>query len=163
MKQNNIEFFYENQGNKTFLVHPFGAGEELDTMTLGMLTNNKISGVAHAMFTQMDNVKNIRFDVSAKIPVEQIFSGPVNKKRLLGVFSGIVDAVMATEDYMIDQEMLLLDPAYIFSDVSTCETVLICLPIMNHGNDSLDLGKFFKNIIFNTFAYPYYFLRSFYT
>ena len=143
-------FSYENQGSSTFLVYEVGANDELDTMSLGMLTNNKIDGIAPTMFTQLDNTKFIKYNVSAKVSVDQLFSGPVNKKRLLGVFTGIIDAMLSAEDYMLDTDSLLLELEHIFADVSTCETVLVCLPIMNSGHKNPDLSMFFKNIIFNT-------------
>ena len=145
-----MNFYYENEGTNTYLVYEVQPNDELDTMTLGMVSNNTIPGFAPVTFQQVDTTKYIKFNVTAKVSVEQFFSGPVNKRRLMGVFYGVINAISAAEDYMLDPNMLLLDLKYMYSDVSTCETVLICLPIMNHGNDSLDLGKFFKNIIFNT-------------
>lgn len=143
-------FSYENQGTNTYLVYELGAEDTLDSMSLGMLTNNKIAGLAAASFTQIDTVKYIKFNVSAKVSAAQLFTGPVNRKRLLGVFSGIVGAMLSAEDYMLDANNLLLDLAYIFSDVSTCETVLVCLPVVNTSRKNPDPAAFFKDIIFNT-------------
>ena len=145
-----MNLHFENQGTNTFLVYTIGENDELDTMSLGMLTNNKIPGFAPTIFTQVDNTKYIKYNVSSKVSVDQLFSGPVNKKRLLGVFTGIIDAMMSAEDYMLDTDAMLLDLEYIFADVTTCETVLICLPIMNSGHKNPELSMFFKNIIFNT-------------
>ena len=141
---------FENQGTSTYLVYEVQPTDELDTMTLGMLANNTIPGFAPVTFQQIDTTKYIRFNVTAKVSVAQFFSGPVNKRRLMGVFYGVINAISAAEDYMLDPEMLLLDLDHMYSDVSTCETVLICLPVMNHNNSLQDLGKFFKSIIFNT-------------
>ncbi len=144
------EFTYENQGTHTYLVYAIKEDDTIDSMSLGMLTNNNIAGLAHAMFTQMDATRYIKYDVSAKISVKQFFSGQVNKKRILGVFNGIVDAMLSAEDYMIDINSILLDLDYIFADVTTCETVLVCLPIENEEADGVDLGTFFKHIMFST-------------
>lgn len=143
-------FTYENQGTHTYLVYAVAEDDAVDSMSLGMLTNNKIHGLAHTVFTQMDANKYIRYDVSAKISVKQFFSGQVNKKRLIGVFNGIVDAMLSAEDYMLDVNSIILDLDYIFADVSTCETVLICLPVVSDDLSITDLGAFFKNIMFTT-------------
>lgn len=143
-------FTYENQGTTTYLVYEVNENDQIDTMSLGMLTNNKILGLAPSVFTQMDTTKYIKYNVSAKVSVKQFFSGPVNRKRLLGVFQGIVTAMLAAEDYMIDTSTILLDLDYIFSDVTTCETVLICLPVNENQENMVDLGAFFKNIMFST-------------
>ncbi len=142
-------FSYENQGANTYLVYKVGEGDDIDTMSLGMITNNHILGLAPASFMQMNSDKFIKYNVSAKIPVKQFFSGPVNKRRLLGVFNGIASAMLSAEDYMIDPSTILIDTNYMFADVSTCETVLICLPLNSVG-ENVDFGAFFKNIIFGT-------------
>ncbi len=145
------QFTFETQGTNTYLVYNVGEDELVDSMSLGMITNNKIPGLAPTIFTQLDTSKFVKFNVSAKISVNQFFSGPVNKKRLLGVFQGIVDAMLSAEDYMIDPNSIMLDLNYIFADVSTCETVLVCLPIVKDSLDKpVDLGTFFKNIMFGT-------------
>ncbi len=143
------EFVFENQGTNTYLVYAIAPDDVVDSMSLGMLTNNKIAGLATTLFTQMDANKYIKYNVSAKVSAKQFFAGAVNKKRLLGVFKGIVNALLSAEDYMIDERTILLDMDYIFADVSTCETVLICLPVQS-CSEQHDLGAFFKNIMFST-------------
>lgn len=145
-----MNFSFENQGTHTYLVYTIAEEDTIDSMSLGMLTNNRIHGLAHTLFTQMDATKFVKYDVSAKISVKQFFAGQVNKKRLIGVFKGIADAILSAEDYMIDINSILLDLDYIFADVSTCETVLICLPIISGDLTNKDLGAFFKNIMFTT-------------
>ena len=145
-----MNFYFETQGTHTYLVYTVGENDVIESMSLGMLTNNKINGLAQTLFMQMDATKFIKYDVSAKISVKQFFAGSVNRKRLIGVFNGIVDAMLSAEDYMIDVNSILLDLDYIFADVSTCETVLICLPIISDDLSNRDLGSFFKNIMFTT-------------
>lgn len=143
-------FAFENQGTNTYLVYTVSPEDNIDTMSLGMLTNNSIMGLAPALFTQMDTCKYIKFNVSSHISVKQFFAGQVNKKRLIGVFKGIVNALLSAEDYMIDVNSILLDFDYIFADVSTCDAILICLPIISDDLSNKDLGAFFKNIMFTT-------------
>lgn len=145
-----MNFSFENQGTNTYLVYKISENDAVDSMSLGMLTNNKIPGLASAIFTQNDATKYIYYNVSAHVSVKQFFSGPVNKKRLIGVFNGIVNAMMSAEDYMIDVNTIIMDLDYIFADVSTCETVLICLPVLDTEMPAVDLGMFFKNIMFST-------------
>lgn len=144
-----MSFSFENQGTHTYLVYTVAGDDMVDTMSLGMITNNKIPGLAHTIFTQMDTTRFIKYDVSAKISVKQFFAGQVNKKRLLGVFNGIVDAMLSAEEYMIDVNSILLDLEYIFADVSTCDTVLVCLPLISDDLRGRDLGAFFKTIMFS--------------
>lgn len=146
----NLEF--ENQGTNTFLVYKLDENDTIDTLSLGMLTNNKIPGLAPVIFTQMDTTKYIKYNVSAKVPVQQLFSRAVNKKSLLGVFNGIVNAMLSAEEYMIDINTILVDLNYMFTDVTTCETILISLPIdsVTKTSTTSDIGTLFKNIVFST-------------
>lgn len=145
-----MNFAFETQGTINYLVYSVAPDDVIDTMSLGMLTNNKIAGLAPTQFTQMDATKYIKYNISARVSARQFFAGYVNKKRLIGVFNGIVDAMLSAEDYMIDTRSILLDMDYIFTDVSSCETVLICLPIVEAEDRQGDMGTFFKNIMFST-------------
>ncbi len=143
-------FSYENQGASTYLVYTLADGEAVDSMSLGMITNNTIPGLAGTMFMQMNAVRYIKYNISSRIPVSQFFSGPVNRRRLLGVFDGIVSGLLAAEEYMIDTDTVLMDLNYIYADVSACDAVLICLPAAGFGREKTDLCLFFKEIMFRT-------------
>lgn len=97
-----MDFSYENQGANTYLVYEIKEGDSIDTLSLGMLTNNSIPGLTRALFTQMDEKRYIKYNVSSKVSMQQFFGGVVNRKRLLGVFSGITEGFLSAEDYMID-------------------------------------------------------------
>ena len=143
-------FSFETQGTNTYLIYNVSQDDNLDSMSLGMLTNNKIAGIVQTQFLQIDTQKIIKFNVTAHISVSQFLSGVVNKKRLIGVFKGVVDAMLSAEEYMLDANSIVLDLDYIFADVSSCETILVCLPINNIKFESVNLKDFFKNIIFTT-------------
>ena len=145
-----MNFTYENQGSSTFMVYEVGAEEIIDSMSLGMITNNKILGLAPTIFFQQDTTKYFKYNISAKVSADQFLMGVVNKKRLIGVFQGIVNAMISAEEYMLDVNSICLDLKYIFTDVSTCETTLVCIPIMDLEKPPVDLKLFFKNIVFGT-------------
>ena len=143
-------FSYENQSTITYLVYSLEKEDTVDSMSLGMLTHNKIAGLAPAIFTQMDAERFIRYNVSAKITAKQFLTGSVSRKRLVGVLKGIVDGILSAEDYMIDTNSIILDLDYIFVDVTSCEAVLVCLPVVGVEHSTNDIGSFIKNIMVNT-------------
>lgn len=145
-----MNFTYENQGATTYLVYGLEESEQIDTASLGMLTNNKVPGIAPVLFTQIDMARYIKYNVSAKVSLRQFFTGIVNRRRLIGVFSGIVDAVIYAEDYMLDAEAIVLDPDFIFVDVSTCEPALIYMMTGSRMHSDFSNGAFFKEIMFTT-------------
>ena len=132
-------FSFENQGTNTYLVYTFGETDVIDTMSLGMITNNRILGLAETIYQQLDDVRQVNYNVTAKVALSQFFTGAVNKKRLLGVFSGIVNSLLETEDYMLEQSSILLDLDYIFVNVTSCEPALICLPVLNNVDKATDI------------------------
>lgn len=144
--------YYENQGSRTFLVFEVEESDSVDRMCLGMLTENNIRGLAPTLFTQLDNQRFIKFDVSAKIPAARVLSGTTTRARILGVLRGVVTAFMAAEDYMLPSSSIILDLSYIFINASTSASQLICLPVRGTVFDDAehDPGAFIRAIIFNT-------------
>ena len=140
---------FERQGNATYLVYELGPEDVIDSMSLGMLMNNRIPGFAATVFTQMDNIKQVKCDVTARVPADQYLLGMINKKRLLGVFRGIIQAYLSAEDYMIDANAIQLELSSIFSDVASGETVMICIPVAVEGAAEPDLRSFLRNILFS--------------
>lgn len=139
----------ENQGNTSYLVYQIDKNNPVDSMTLGMITNNRIRGLAATSFTQVDSNEFIRYNISSKISVKQLFEGTVNKARFVGILSGIVEALLTVDEYMIDRSSLVMDLNYIYADVSSYDVAMICLPVIV-SDGAVDLGQFFKNIVITT-------------
>lgn len=142
------KFKFETQGTNTFLVCNL-TGEDIDTVSLGMITNNKIPGFAPAFYTQQDEEMLIKYNVSSHVSLSKFFSGTVTKKSLLGVLSGIVTAINSAEEYMLDLHSILLDSDYIFTDTGN-SAKLICVPILDMPEQTHDYRAFFKQILFST-------------
>ena len=139
----------ENHGNTTYLVYEVGSEEAVDSTSLSMLTNNRISGLAQTIFTQWNDKKYIKYNISGKISLEQLFSRTIKRKPFLEVLSGIVEALMSAEDYLLDADSILLEYKSIYFDISSYESALICLPIAEKRWDTPDLTQFFRNIMAN--------------
>jgi len=147
-----MQFHFENQGNCTYLTYDIFQIKQLDFSAKEMITNNTIPGLANTIFMQIDEKYCIRYEVSSMISASQLFAGTVNKKRMLGFFRGIADAFTSIEEYMLDEKMLVLDFDYIFINVSTAKTVMLCLPIQNVEmlQKQQDIMSFLKGILYNT-------------
>ena len=139
---------YENQGNNTYLVYEITENDVIDNLSLGMINNNRIPGLASVIYTQLDNRKFLKYNITAKVSATTFLAGAVSKNRMLGVFSGVSKALLSAEEYMLDANTILLDLDYIFVDVSICEAELICLPIQMEEKNN-DVVSFFKNIVFS--------------
>ncbi|MBQ6824658.1 MAG: FHA domain-containing protein [Clostridia bacterium] len=144
-----MEFVYENQGQITYLSYAISKEDILDTMTLGMMNNKNIPGFAPNYFTHMDTTRYFKYNVSSKIPVSRYLSGMATKKKLLNVYSGIVSAVLSAKQNMIDLNLLVLDPNYVYIDAATGEVSMICLPLQQVKANAKDLKVFLKKLLFD--------------
>jgi hypothetical protein len=144
-----VSFSFETRGENTYLVYRVEQGETVDTVSLGMLTNNKIAGLAPLYYTRSDSDIFLKYSVTSKIAVRDFFAGEVNRRRLSGVISGIAASADAAEEYMLDSSLFVLESEYIFVDVTTLQTSLICLPVEGRAASAPGLRAFFKELMMN--------------
>ncbi len=145
-----MNFTYETQGAITYLVCELDATEQVDNLTLGMLTNNHIAGVAPVLYTEMNGQRYLKYNISAKVSADQFFAGTMNKQRALTAFQNILSAICSADDYMIDQNCFSVASEHIFLNVSSCETALLCIPVTNDKDINSEVAAFFKKIMFST-------------
>lgn len=138
----------ETQGIYSYLVFEIENTDTIDEFSLGMLSNNDIEGFIPLVFTQMDDRKYLKYNISSRVSAKEFFVGTVNKKRLIGVFESIANALISTDEYMLDSASILLDLDYIYVDVSTNKAKLVYLPISNDEEKHNDVSNFFKEIMF---------------
>lgn len=144
-----IEFIYEEKDGSKFLIAKQPEDTEFDSLVVGMITNNTIPGVAPAIFTQVDDCKYVKYNVTAKIPLKEYLTGYIQKQRLIQVFTDIARAMSSVEEYMIDRHNILLDDEYIFVDAESGKTSTICVPFTQMEQDDETILKFFKNAVFS--------------
>lgn len=142
-------FTYENQGTSTYFVYQFQEEDQIDMLSIGMISNNSIKGVAPLVFTQMNTDKYVKFNVSSTVTLDKFLHGTVNRKRLLDVFKNICKTMLESEDYMLDITSFLWSTENIFVNVSTNDIAMICLPVLERQN-VVDIKMFFKQIMFET-------------
>lgn len=139
-------FRYENQGAASYLIYEIQEEDVLDNISLNMLSENKVLGIADTSFMQMDDKRMLRYNITAKITADQFFTRQVSKKSFLGILMGITDALISAEAYMIDPQSVILDLSHVFTDVSTGATEMICLPVQGYKTEA-DPRKFLKEIL----------------
>lgn len=144
-----LNFTCENKGDRTYLTYMLDNISSLDTMTLGMMTNNEIKGLLHLDFSQINGQGICRFNISSKISMKQILSSPVNRNTLLGIFQGICDTLLSLDEFMISTDSIVLNTDYIYVSISDYDAGVVCLPILSKVNPVDNMGMFFKDILFS--------------
>ena len=140
-------FSYESILGMAYLVYNVPQGEDVDEVSMNMLTRNKVPGFAPVIYSQMDNERYVKYNISGKISARDFLMKNVTKKRLIGLLKGICQAVISSEDYMIDESSILLDLGYIFTDLSTADTSLICVPVVGFKSEK-NVCELLKEIVF---------------
>ena len=64
----------ETQGIYSYLVFEIEDADELDEFSLGMLSNNDIEGLIPLVFTQMDDKKYLKYNISSRVPASEFFA-----------------------------------------------------------------------------------------
>ncbi len=149
-----MKFTFETQGAITYLVCELDAVEQLDSLTLGMLTNNHITGLAPVLYTEMDGRRFLKYNISAKVSADQFFGGNMNKQRTLQAFQNILNALCSADEYMIEQNCFSVVPEHIFLNVSSCEIAMICIPVVLEKDINAEIAEFFKKILFSAHFDP---------
>jgi len=145
-----MNFTYETQGAITYLVCELAPTDQVDSLTLGMLTNNHIAGLAPVLYTEMNGQRYLKYNISAKVSADQFFTGTMNKQRALTAFQNILSAICSADDYMIDQNCFSVASEHIFLNVSSCEAALLCIPVTSDKDINPEVAAFFKKIMFST-------------
>lgn len=145
-----MKFTYENTGSCTYLVYELAPEDVIDEVSLGMMRNNEIEGLAPALFTQRDERRFLKYRVSSMMTPEQLFSGAASRKQVIGALKGAARAFLSAEEYMIDASGLVLDPRYLFADARVEKTAMICLPLKGLPPvTSREMIGFFREIVFS--------------
>ncbi len=144
------KFYFENQGNGTYLVYEVDDYRRIDQLTMGMLTNNDIVNIAPFVYTERDGQYKCMYNVTAKVSLSQFLETTLEKKKFLALIAGILTAINDADEYMIDIRNLLLDEEKIFVDVSTGNPLIVCLPMVENRREMPDIREFFKRIVFSS-------------
>ena len=127
---------FENMGSVTALVCELQPGDQLEGISLRAMAGGKLRAFAPASFSQVNNTKFIRYDISGKTAAFKLLGSPVDKKVLLGMLGGIADAMISIGENNVDISTVVLDPNHVFTNGATGETVMICRPLVVKPTDA---------------------------
>lgn len=99
----------------------------LDSVALGMLTNNKIEGVA-SIIEYRDSLK---YKVTNKVSIIEYLRENNEKDKLIKIVSNILNTMLALDEYMLDADKLVLKPQEIYVDSRTLGCELIYYPLQS--------------------------------
>lgn len=142
------DFSVEINGANTYLIYKVGADEKIDTVIIGMMEHNSIQGLLPVSILQMNQLKSLRYDISSKVNLVDIFANTVKKEAFIKILLGIMNTLICAEDYMIEQETFIIDMEHIYINPSNYEISMICFPIITE-NAVQHLDEFVKSLVFS--------------
>ena len=114
-----ITFDIDEQESGKYLVYYKQERDEVDSLVMGMMENNKIEGTVPFVKVQVDTVVSYRYDITGLQPLNEYFSGIVSKNKILTVIEEILNERTLLEEYMLDLEAAVLESKYMFVDPAT--------------------------------------------
>ncbi|MCR4614919.1 MAG: DUF6382 domain-containing protein [Clostridiales bacterium] len=148
-----MKFSFETQGPVTYLSIELDQDEKIDTLTMGMLSNNHIVGFASVLYTEFDGRRFLKYNISAKLTASQFFMGNVPSARVIEGFKSILNAICIADEYMLDTSCFDFDPDHVFINISSCEVAMICIPVNTTKNVNGELINLFKKLMENAGVY----------
>lgn len=139
-----VGFAYEEQEGRKYLVYEKEAETELDTLTLEMMSNNRIDGVVPSNHIRIDDRFYMKYDITNLKSLREFLKGVVNREKIMAVMESIVDATMAAEDYMLSLSSYVLDADYMYIDPSVRKVSMIVLPVKR---EEMSIDVFLKKLL----------------
>ncbi|MBR1382500.1 MAG: FHA domain-containing protein [Ruminococcus sp.] len=142
------KWYLKNESGKSLYVFeendPYA---ELDNVTLSMLINNEIPSLIPCSFSQMDQTRFIKFNISSKL---NAFKEYMDRQTTFSTLSGLLintcRAFIELKKYMIDINSLILDTDKMYIDMSMPIAMFVVDPILSEDR-RVDLQNFFTNIV----------------
>ncbi len=141
-----MDLYKENQGEQSWLVCKLNENEQLDKFDMGMMTNNEIKGLIHPIYSQIEENRMIKYNITEYIPLTDICANAITKEELSHILCNIVDTIDNLSSYMMTSKNILFDTRYVYKEKENDTWNLICIPIQNQQN-STDLIRFFKLLL----------------
>lgn len=141
-----LVFTYEEQEGRKYLVYEKRTEDELDTLTLEMMSNNRIDGVARFNHIRIDDRLYMKYDITGLKSIREFLQGIVNREKILKVMETIVDAALAADDYMLSLSSYVLNADYMYVDPSSRKVSMIVLPIRR---EEITIDAFLKKLLMN--------------
>lgn len=142
-----MNYSFETQGPVTYLVGEVEPKEVIDSLTMGMLSNNHIVGFAPVLYTELDGRRFLKYNISAKLTATQFFSGNITPMRAVEGFKNILNAICMADDYMIDSSCFDFNADRVFINISSCEVAMVCVPIIKTQNVNAEVINLFKLLL----------------
>ncbi len=123
-------------GNRKFLTCESEPEETIDTVVLGMMSNNEIAGLLPMTVQRMDDVWRFSYDITNAEPLDNSEPAP-DTFTVLRLLEQMCEVAVSLRDYAIDEGNLVLKDDCIYLNKAEEKAYLLCVPIERQGEITL--------------------------
>ena len=124
------------------------SSDTIDEVSLGMLSNNKITGLLPLNLFEEDEKLSLNYNISSKLSLDEYLGGLVEKGKLIKTLIGIIDAILLAKEYMLEYKQFVPEMSRIYVEAESGELNLLFLPIEEYDNN-YEISRFIKDVLFS--------------
>lgn len=148
------EFSFENQALGAFMTYRLDGEEALDSLAMGMLSNNQIPGILPVSCVRTDGGQVVRFRISSLTALMGCWGGAITRQKLLTFLTSFCRAALECRDYLLDPERIVLGWDRVFLDPLTGEARVAYLPVLGAQVQQPTAGAFLRDLLQHTTFAP---------
>lgn len=143
------KWYNHNEGGKALIIfEEDDLSKQLDTVSISMLVNNKIPCLVPVSFSQVDETRYLKFNISSRIAFREFLERPTTFGIVSELFINMCNSFIELRKYMIDGSALILNPDMMFIDASLSMASFILEPLLEEHRP-VKYSDFFKKILFS--------------
>ena len=144
------EFSFENQALGAFMTDRLEGQETLDSLAMGMLSNNQIPGILPVSCVRTDGGQVVRFRISSLTALMGCWGGAITRQKLLTFLTSFCRTALECRDYLLDPEHIILGWDRVFLDPITGEAKVAYLPVLGAQVQQPAAGAFLRDLLQHT-------------
>lgn len=133
--------------NRSYLILTASNQELQHSYQLDLLTSNIISGFLPCSVLYSNDHTEIRYDITSKQTLLSFFhKKEPDKKLLVEILSEIFSAILTMQDYLLDEQFLIMDPEYIYISPDPLK-VFLCFAPADPRDFRTELNRFIEQLL----------------
>lgn len=127
-----MEVSYKKDLRNNYLVIPKDDGDSKEDYCIAMLQANTIQGIIGPDIRIIDNRILYYYDITSKQSLEILYEKtPINFEQLRNLFFNMTEIIDLAYEYLLNENDLVLDPKYIYYNLSSKKINICYLPGYN--------------------------------
>ena len=135
---------YRNDLYGNYMLIEIPKGEDINQYSFKMLERNQIAGVLNCQERMEDGKSYWYADISKKRNLVQEFQDKeIRLEDMIVIFQQITPIVEELRNYLLNENMMVMDPEYIYKDLENDNLSVLILPWIQEENTIHKLAEFF--------------------